>query len=109
MKIGDSSGGVSSAWVIRGGLRVKIIEAGREPNPSPLEVEPLTGDSSGAEGGDGVSGEGVCHRGGVWAGVMLALLDDLRFSLRLSFPESWFLGAPNVDINERTRSDAREG
>jgi len=101
VKIGESSGGVSSVWVIYGGLRVKIIEAGREPIPSPLGVEPLTGDSS--EGGEGVSGDGVCHRGGVWTGV--TLLEDLR----LSFPDSLFLGAPNADINERTRVDAREG
>jgi hypothetical protein len=63
VKIGDSSGGVSSVWATSGGLREKIIDAGREPIPSPLGVEPLTGDSS--EGGEGVSGEGVCHRGGV--------------------------------------------
>lgn len=95
-KIGESSGGVSSSWVISGGLREKIIEAGREPIPSPRGLEPPTGDKS--DGGDGVSGEGVCHLGGVSAGV------TLREDLLLSFPESLFFGPPQVDINERTRT-----
>lgn len=62
-KIGDSSGGVSSACCINGGLREKVIEAGREPVPCPRGVAFPTGDIS--EGGEGVSGEGVCQRGGV--------------------------------------------
>lgn len=99
-KIGDNSGGVSPACCIRGGLRVKIIDAGREPLPSPLSPVP-TGESSVC--GDGASvGGGVCHRGGVWAGVMFSgvtLLEEFLSSL----PESLF---PQLDINERTR-DAR--
>ena len=67
-KIGDNSGGVSSAWCMRGGFREKIIDAGREAFP-PLGPE-LTGDNSG--GGDGVSG-GVCHCGES-DGVTLATL-----------------------------------
>ena len=94
-KIGDSSGGVSSACAIRGGLREKTIDAGREPIPSPRGVAPPIGDNSG--GGDGVSGDGVCHLGGVWAGV--TLFDDFR----RSFLDSWcFEPPPKVDINERT-------
>lgn len=61
-KIGDSSGGVSTPWVIGGGLLEKIVDAGRDPIASPLDVVPFTGENS---EGDGVSGEGVCHRGGV--------------------------------------------
>ena len=61
---------------MRGGLREKIMDEGREPPPSPLGPA-LTGDNS--VGGDGVSGGGVCHRGGVSAGV--TLLDDFLLSL----------------------------
>jgi hypothetical protein len=98
-KIGDSSGGVSSPCSIRSGLRENITEGGREPIPSFRGFAPLTGDSS--EGGEGVSGEGVCQRGGVCDGVMLG--DDHL----LSFPES-FLEPPKVDINERTRESKGE-
>lgn len=94
-KIGDSSAGVSSSWGINGGLRENIIDAGREPIPSPRGFEPPTGDKS--DGGDGVSGEGVCHLGGVSMGV------TLREDRLLSFPEPLFFGPPQVDINERTR------
>lgn len=76
-------------------MREKITEGGREPIPSFRGVAPLTGDSS--EGGEGVSGEGVCQRGGVSDGVTL---DE---DLLLCFPESLFLGPPKVDINERTK------
>jgi hypothetical protein len=78
----------------------KIMDAGRDPISPLLGVEPPTGANS--VGGDGVSGDGVSHRGGVSMGE--ALLEDLR----LSFPEALFLGPPNVDINERTKIDARE-
>lgn len=93
-KIGDSSGGVSPACCISGGLREKLIEAGREPLPSLGPA--LTGDSS--VGGDGVSGGGVCHRGGVSAGVPftgVTLLEDFLLSLL----ESLF---PQLEMNERT-------
>lgn len=82
-------------------MREKHIEAGREPILCPRGVELSSGDRS--EGGDGVSGEGVCHRGGLWAGVKLSETD-----LLLSFAESWFLGPPKVDINESTGVNARE-
>lgn len=98
-KIGDSSGGMPSTWAISGGLFEKIIDAGRVSISPPLGVEPPAGENS--EGGEGVSGDGVCHRGGVSTGE--ALFEDLR----LSFPEALFLGPPNVDINERTKVDAR--
>jgi hypothetical protein len=92
--MGDSSGGVSVASSIRGGLREKITEGGREPMPSFRGVAPLTGDNS--EGGEGVSGEGVCQRFGVSGGatfldsLLLSLLDSLFFE-------------PKVDINESTK------
>jgi hypothetical protein len=75
------------------------MDAGREALPSPLGPA-LTGDNS--VGGEGVlvSGGGVCHRGGVSAGVMftgVTLLEDFR----LSFPESFL--PPKLEINERTR------
>lgn len=97
-KIGDSSGGVSVAWVISGGLREKIIDGGRDPTASPLFVVPLTGEKS--EGGVGVSGDGV------WRGGR-ASVERTPKDLRLSFPESLFLLPPKVEINERTRIDAR--
>lgn len=92
--IGDNSGGVSPACCMSGGLREKIIDAGREPLPSLGPA--LTGDNSVC--GDGVSGGGVCHRGGVSAGVTfdeVTLLEDFLLSL----PESLF---PQPDMNERT-------
>ena len=85
-KIGDSSGGVSVACCSNGGLRENTMDAGREPPPLCLGADP-TGDNS--EGGDAVSGGGVCHRGGVSEGVTLsgvALLDDSLLPL----PESLF-------------------
>jgi len=94
-KIGDSSGGIPSTCAISGGFLEKIIDAGRDPFSPALVVEPPIGESS--EGGEGVSGDGVSHRGGVSTGK--ALFEDLRFS----FPEALFLGPPNVDINERTK------
>lgn len=63
--------------------------------PSFRGVAPLTGDNP--EGGEGVSGEGVCQRFGISEGV--TFLD----SLLLSLLESLFLEPPKVDINERTR------
>lgn len=93
-KIGDSSGGVSPACCMRGGLREKIIDAGRDPFPSLGPA--LTGDSS--VDGEGGSGGGVCHRGGVSTGVPLAgvtLLEDFLLSLL----ESLF---PQLEMNERT-------
>lgn len=63
--------------------------------PSFLGVATLAGDNP--EGGEGVSGEGVCQRGGISDGF--TFLD----SLLLSLLESLFLEPPKVDINERTR------
>lgn len=91
--IGDSSGGVSSATCIKGGLREKVIEAGREPLPFSRGRKLLTGDISG--GGDGVSGVGDS------AGV--TLVEDLL----LLRPDSPSLGAPKAEINDKTRVDAR--
>jgi hypothetical protein len=95
-KIGASSAGVLSSCCISGGLREKTMDAGREPDPSPLEEAP-TGDKS--DGGEGVSGDGVAHLGGVSEGV--AELDFL-----LSRSES-FLG-PKVDMKEKTGRNARD-
>jgi hypothetical protein len=81
---------------MRGGLREKIMDAGREPLPSPLGPE-HTGDDS--VGGDGVSGGGVCHRGGVSAGVTLTGV-TLPEDFLLSLPETFF--PPKLEIKERT-------
>lgn len=83
---------------MRGGLRERIIDAGREAAP-PLGPE-LTGDVS--VGGDGVSGGGVCHRGGVSAGVTLAIGVTLLDDFLLSLPDPLFFDPPKLDINERT-------
>lgn len=91
-KIGDSSGGVSSACCIKGGLREKIIDAGRELGP-PLGPE-LSGDSS--VGGDGVSG-GVCHRGESVGVTVTGVTSDFLCSLL-----ELLLDPPKLDINERT-------
>lgn len=79
------------------------MDAGREP-PLFLGADP-TGDNS--EGGDAVSGGGVCHRGGVSAGVTLsgvALVDDSLLPL----PEALFFWPPKLEINERTAESARD-
>lgn len=83
---------------MRGGLREKIMDAGRELFP-PLGPE-LTGDGD-SVGGDGVSG-GVCHWGGISGGVALATGVTFFDNFLLSLAESLCLDPPKLDINERT-------